>query len=213
MQVFHSEHEDRAYSVETFLLSYTLLEIPFEIISSLIFGVLATMAVGLQRTPQMLFLESLNCFCLLNCGESLGIMFNTFFDHSGFALSATSVILSVAMMMAGVLSTNLPAFLEAFNHLSPAKWSLGNLAVYTLREEVFTCTESQRLADGECPIATGKQVLDLYNLDVHPGLYLMALGMCCIVYRLMAYLLLKLKMSSITKSTLRSSITSRTRKT
>ncbi|KAI4189595.1 MAG: hypothetical protein LQ346_005081 [Caloplaca aetnensis] len=156
------------------------------------------MAVGLPRTPQLLFIEALNCFCLLNCGESLGIMFNTFFDHSGFALSATSVILSVALMMAGALSTNLPSFLQAFNHLSPAKWSLGNLMSYTLRDVAFTCTEGQQLANGTCPITAGKQVLELYNLDVRPGFYLTALGICVVVYRLMAYKLLWIKKSSLT---------------
>jgi len=120
-------------------------------------------------------------------------MFNTFFDHSGFAVSATSVVLSVALMMAGLLSVNLPAFLQAFNHLSPAKWSAGNLAPYTLRGQKFTCKQSQLLADGTCPISTGEEVLRLYNLDVRPELYLMALGICCVAYRLAAYLLLKAK--------------------
>lgn len=156
------------------------------------------MAVGLPRTPTMLFLEAYNCFCLLSCGESLGVIFNTFFDHSGFAVSATSVILSLALMMAGVLSTDLPAFLQAFNHLSPAKWSLGNLAVYTLRGQSFTCTPAQQLAGGACPIATGEQVLRLYNLDVRPELYVMALGICCVAYRAVAYVLLKAKTASFT---------------
>ena len=144
----------------------------------------------------MLFIEAFNCFCLLNCGESLGIMFNTFFDHSGFAVSATSVVLSLALMMAGVLSTNLPAFLQAFNHLSPAKWSLGNLAPYTLQGQVFNCGQSQQLANGTCPVTTGEQVLEMYNLVVRPELYLLALGVCCFAYRLVAYLLLKAKRAS-----------------
>lgn len=180
-------------------MHYTILEIPFEIVSALLFSILATLAVGLPRTTSLFFIEALNCFCLVSCGESLGIMFNTFFDHSGFAVSATSVILSVALMMAGVLSVDLPAFLQAFNHLSPAKWSVGNLAPYTLRGQTFTCKESQQLADGSCPLSTGKEVLELYNLDVRPDLYLMALVICCILYRAVAYLLLKAKRTQWSK--------------
>lgn len=95
---------------------------PFEVISSLLYAVLATMAAGIPRTAQLFSVEAFNCFCLVSCGESLGIVFDTFFDHSGFAVSFTSVVLSIALMMAGVLSVDLPSFPRAFNHLSPAKW-------------------------------------------------------------------------------------------
>ena len=177
------------------------LEIPFEIVASLIFAILADLAAGLPRNALIFFVETLNCFCLINCGESIGILFNTFFDHSGFAVNLTSIILSVALIMAGVLSVDLPPFLQAFNHLSPAKWSVGNLAPYTMRGQTFTCTVSQQLPNGTCPITTGQQVLELYKLDHDPGLSLLALGLCTIVYRLVAYLVLKLlrSLSSIKK--------------
>ena len=120
-------------------------------------------------------------------------MFNTLFHHTGFAVNVTSVILSLATIMGGVMSLNIPAFLQAFNHLSPVKWSLGNLLPYTLRGVTFTCTEYQRLPNGACPIETGEQVLQLYNLDGNAGLNLLALAVCVLVYRGVAYLLLRAK--------------------
>ena len=177
--------------MEAFFFQYTILEIPFEIVSSLLFAILLDVAARLPQGAPVFFIEAFNAFCLVNCGESLGIMFNTLFNHSGFAVSLTSVVLSVALMMAGVLSTNLPPFLQAFNHLSPAKWSVGNLAPYTLRGQTFTCNESQRLSNGTCSISTSQQILELYNLDRNPRLSLMALGICALAYRAVAYLLLK----------------------
>lgn len=88
------------------------------------------------------------------------------------------------------MSLNIPGFLQAFNHLSPVKWSMGNLAPYTLRGVQFTCEEYQKI-NGRCPITTGKDALDLYKLDKDPEMYLMALGICAIVYRLIAYVTLK----------------------
>ena len=89
------------------------------------------------------------------------------------------------------MSLNIPSFLQAFNHLSPIKYAIGNMAPYTLRTQHFTCEDWQRLPNGNCPIATGKEVLRLWNLDKNPALQLMALGMCAVVYRGLAYVILK----------------------
>ena len=189
--VFYREHDDNAYSVEAFFLQYTLAEIPFEICTCLIFAVLTDLAAGLHRTASLFFIIAFNAFCIVNCGESVGIIFNTLFSHTGFAVNVTSVVLSVAQIMGGVMSLNIPSFLQAFNHLSPIKWSIGNLAPYTLRGVTFSCTDAQRLPNGQCPVRDGEDVLNLYNLNGNAGLNLLALGICVVVYRMLAFLLLK----------------------
>lgn len=88
------------------------------------------------------------------------------------------------------MSLNIPGFLQAFNHLSPIKWAMGNMAPYTLRGVRFTCEEYQKI-NGRCPIASGEDALALYKLDKDPEMYVMALGICTIVYRLIAYVTLK----------------------
>lgn len=92
--------------------------------------------------------------------------------------------------MTGIMSINMPSFLNAVNYLSPIRYAIRNLAPYTLRGLHFTCTASQEV-NGVCPITTGKQVLDLYNLDGSAGLNLMALGVATVIYRVLAYALLK----------------------
>lgn len=64
------------------------------------------------------------------------------------------------------------------------------MAPYTLRDIRFTCEEWQKI-NGSCPITTGEQVLDLYKLNSDPELKLMALGICAIAYRFLAYVVLK----------------------
>jgi ABC-type multidrug transport system ATPase subunit/ABC-type multidrug transport system permease subunit len=189
--VFYSEHNDRAYSVEAFFLQYTALEIPFEIFTAILFAILADLAVGMPRTAEVFFAICYCCFCIVNCGESLGIVFNTLFDHTGFAVNITSVILSLGQIMAGVMSIDMPAFLRAFNYLSPLKYATIVLAHYAFDGIQFTCSESQKLPNGQCPQQTGDQVLKLYKLDKNLHLNLMALGVTTIVYRLLSYLLLK----------------------
>lgn len=72
--VFYREYDDGAYSIEAFFMQYLTNEVPFEIITSLLFACLADLGVGLPRTVQMFFVTFFNCFCIVNCGESLGIM-------------------------------------------------------------------------------------------------------------------------------------------
>ncbi|KAJ5235275.1 uncharacterized protein N7469_004443 [Penicillium citrinum] len=189
--VFYREEADGCYSAETFILSYTAIEVPFEIISALVFGVLAAFADNLKRSAQMFLISAFNCFCIINCGESVGIMFCTLFSHVGFAVNVTSILLSISTILGGVMSLNVNEVLQGINHLSPIKYSIANLAPYSLRGQHFDCSASQRLVDGQCPIETGEQVLNLYNLDKDGPMNVMALGVCTIIYRLVAYAFLK----------------------
>ncbi|KAH8725542.1 ABC transporter-like protein [Phaeosphaeriaceae sp. PMI808] len=188
--VFYRDYDDRIYSVEAFFMTYISLTTPFEIISCIIFSLLAVLACGLQRDAATVFIFAYNAFCITSCGESLGIAFNTLFTHTGFSVNCMSVLLSIAQVMGGVLSLNIPKFLQAFNHLSPIKWAVGNMAVYSLRDLKFTCEDWQKI-NGQCPITKGQQVLELYKMNVNPEMYLMALGICAILYRFLAYVLLK----------------------
>ncbi|KAF5023394.1 hypothetical protein F66182_4551 [Fusarium sp. NRRL 66182] len=189
--VFYREDDDGVYGVEAFLASYTLLEVPFEIISCLIFGVLAVFAVDLPRTATLYFVSVFSCFGIVSCGESLGIMFNTLFGHTGFAVNIMGVFLAVANSMAGVLSIDMPELFKAFNYLSPIRYGTRAVAPYSLRGVELTCNDEQRLQDGRCPIETGQEVLELYRFDVDPVINVAILAVCVVVYRLLAWGLLR----------------------
>ncbi|PQE19330.1 ABC transporter protein [Rutstroemia sp. NJR-2017a BVV2] len=171
--VFYRENDDGIYSVEAFFAQYVTLEIPFEIITSFIFAILTDLAAGLPRNATVFF-------------------FNTLFSHTGFAVNLTSVFLSIAQFMSGILSIGMPTFLQDINYLSPIRYAIRNLAPYTLRDIHFTCTDAQRLPSGECPIVDGRQALRLYGLDEDPLWNLVALGICTVVYRCVAWGLLKI---------------------
>jgi ABC-type multidrug transport system ATPase subunit len=104
--VFYRDFDDRIYGVEAFFMTYISLTTPFEIISCIIFSLLAVLAVGLERSASTFFIITYNAFCITSCGESLGIAFNTLFTHTGFSVNCMSVFLSVAQVM-GKISTSL----------------------------------------------------------------------------------------------------------
>ena len=90
------------------------------------------------------------------------------------------------------MALSIPSFLSAWNHLSPLKYAIANMAPYTLRGQTFTCTDWQRLPNGRCPLETGTQVLQLYKLDGDAAMNVMGLGICVVVYRFVAWVVLKM---------------------
>jgi hypothetical protein len=85
----------------------------------------------------------------------------------------------------------MPDLFTSLNYLSPIGYGTRAVAPYSLRGVGFTCNDSQRLPNGRCLIETGQDVLDLYDLDVDPVVNIAALAGCIIVYRLLAWLLLR----------------------
>jgi hypothetical protein len=114
--------------------------------------------------------------------------------HTIFEVHANrpKVFLSFAQTMAGVMSIDMPGILRAFNYLSPLRYAIRNLAPYSLRSIVFTCTEAQKLPNGDCPISTGEQVLDLWNLNTNPTLNIVWVVVVTVLYRLAAWGLLRI---------------------
>lgn len=72
--VFYREHADSVYSVTSFFLTYLTLELPFELVTAVLSAILVDLGGGLPRTSQMFWTCFFNCFCIVNYGESLGIM-------------------------------------------------------------------------------------------------------------------------------------------
>ncbi|KAK0202104.1 P-loop containing nucleoside triphosphate hydrolase protein [Desarmillaria ectypa] len=192
--IFYREYDDGAYSIESFFIAYVLLELPCEIISCLIFSTLTAIATDLRRTVSMFLVVSLNALCIVNAGESLGILFNTLLsENTGLALNVTNVILSVAMFMAGLMSLDMPAFLKGLNKLSPLGYAVRNIMPYAFRGQVFSCNNDQQLADGTCVVSSGEQVLDMFELGgINARLNLGAIVVAMVLCRLLAYIVLKL---------------------
>jgi ABC-type multidrug transport system ATPase subunit len=183
----YNEIQDRIYAVDAFLASYTILELPFEILNSFLLGLLLVFAIGLPRTAPSFFVASLAGFSGLSCGESLGIIFNTLFSHTGFAMNLMSVLLAVANAMAGILSLDMPDLFKIFNYLSPIRYQVRGVAYYSLIDQIFECD-----LDSNCPLRTGQEALALYNFDGNPMFNIVGMALCAVIYRLIAWSLLRI---------------------
>lgn len=193
--VFYRETSEKMYGAECFILQYTLLELPLEIISCMIFSVFTSHVTRLNPTAGQFGVSLLGAFACLNCGESISIIFNTITSHTGAAISATCALLGIFTVLGGVISLNIPSVLRAFNHISPPRYAIGAILNYSMRDLNFTCTDAQRGPNGSCPIQTGEEILELYNMSDELVKDLVGLCVCIVAYRLVAYCAVKTRTS------------------
>ena len=85
----------------------------------------------------------------------------------------------------------MPAFFKGVNYISPGKYAAACVSIKAFTNLVFTCTDTQRLPDGSCPIQTGQQVLDLFNYHTSLASNIGALVGVTVAYRLVAYAVLR----------------------
>lgn len=150
-------------------------------------------AVNMDRSGRMAGIAAFNAFGITSCGESLGLMVASALSHPGLAVNVASVLLAIANILAGTMSLQIPGFISALNRLSPCRYAVFNLAPYSLSRQQFHCSRELRMPDGRCPIENGEQVLQLYHLDHVGWLNLVGLAVCVVAYRIVAYVVVKLR--------------------
>lgn len=186
--MFLQEYQDSLYSPGVFMVVYLLTEIPTELIPTFIFAIFVVLVIGLPRTARMFFTMFYVGFLSVNCGESIGIVFNTVFDHLGMATNFLSNLIVVAIFMGGTMSLNMPVLFKAFNYISPLKWAVLAMAKLGFQGQVFSC------ADGEsCSLNTGEKVLKFYNLESNYAVDMGVIAAITVIYRVIAWLVMELK--------------------
>lgn len=204
---FYDEYNDDIVGLNSFFFSYFFIEVPFEIISCFIFTIFMIFVIGFQINAGLFFTIFYGTFMMVNAGESLGISFNTIFEHPGFALNIISVFCSIGVAMAGLLAMTLDGFLKALNYTSPLHY-----CVMLISNQVFnsslklTCTKDETLLTGKCMFSNGKEVLDEYNLKVDMVLYYVLFSVVTVLQRFISWLFLRVKLMKINVRTLKKNI-------
>lgn len=187
LDLFLREHGDGLYGAEVFLTVYTLAELPLEILGALLLSLLVVFATMLSDEAEVYLVIAFTSFAVINCGESLGIIFLSFIRHTPLAISIMSVVLSTCTALNGAFSLNMLGWLQGLNSLSPSKWQVRAAATASLRGITFNCEEDV------CTVSSGKQLLELYDLDVSTAKAVGILAAVTIGYRLLAYIALKVR--------------------
>lgn len=192
---FYQEYEDNTYSPLTFMTCYLLNELPFELVMSLIFSIFIVLVIGLPRDAAMFFSMFYMSVVTLNCGESIGIIFTTIFDHLGLAVNFVSNLLVIGVFMSGTMSLKMPILFRAFNYINPCKYAVLALAKLILEDQTFKCSSGEE----SCVLSTGEAVLKQYNLNSRLPINYVAAAVAVVVYRLVAHAVFELKVRYLRK--------------
>ena len=201
--VFYREYIDGGYTTIAFFLSYFVIAFPFLGVSATSLGVLLTFAIGLQPSGLAFLQFSYVMFCFMFVGECIGVSFCAVFYHIGFSVNIMSVFISFFCMMAGFISINMALSIESVNYISPLKWGSRIIMNVVFREQKFTCDVKEMTQQPEsnnfvCPLATGEQVLELYNMSntsIEQNVWILII--ISLAYFVFAYFTLRIRMRRI----------------
>jgi len=197
---FYQEYEDNTYSPITFMICYFINELPFEIICSFFFSIFVVLVIGLPRNGGMFFSMLYFSIMLVNCGESVGMMFTIIFDHMGLAFNIVGAILTLFLFSGGTMSLEMPDFFKGINYIAPLKYSVNSLAKLSFEGESFSCSPSAKEDEvSNCLLSNGKEILKQYNLGDGFKMNFIAVAIIVIVYRLIAFGILELKLRYLRK--------------
>jgi hypothetical protein len=203
--LLYSEFSDRAYEMEPFFVAYNLIELPLEIISAFLYTICVMFLVGLNFSLTSFFCMVLAIFALVNVGESIGIAFCSFVNNVGFSVSLTNSVLGVFTVMSGILSAQMPVFLDRFNRISPVPYFARLLLINEFESsKTFSCTVEE-IESQNCIYRSGSDVLrlltsgdDVFKFEYEQfGFYIIVGCILTVVYRILSYLILKARTNKI----------------
>ncbi len=194
--IFYRDFSDGTYSTLSFFLAYLVPEVVYELGSALVYTGMAAFGAGLRFTVEDYFLYSLVFFAVGNAGESLGIAFCSIVYEPGLSLTLMNPFVAAACIMAGLYAPSMPPVLKYINFTSVIRFSTRIITIREFTGQTFECTSDELTANrGVCPFTTGEQVLSVYDLteSATTGVAydLLALVVLALLYRLIAFFLLK----------------------
>lgn len=195
---FYEEYRDGVYGIAPFFLAYMTLELPLAALAAVTYAIFTVLACGLPRTAGNFFATTYCAFLIATCGESLGIMTNTLFQRPGFVVNCISVILTIGTQLSGLMSLHMSRVLKGINYLNPLNYTsmiIINLAFP--KDLKLTCEDGGRNLDGSCIFSNGQEVLQGYGLVKNVQKYLGIIVCVAIIYRLLAFWLVKAKLEWI----------------
>ncbi|TPX40845.1 hypothetical protein SeMB42_g05847, partial [Synchytrium endobioticum] len=122
--VFTREHGAGYYSLPSYFLSKTAVEVPYQIVFPWAQATIVYFMVGLQNNAAKYFIFCAFVVLASVAGWAMGIFFACIFPSLPVALAATPVILMPLMLFSGLFANldTIPVWLRWIQYISPIKY-------------------------------------------------------------------------------------------
>jgi len=196
-EVFYREDTDEVYTAVPFFFSYFSHEIAFEVVSAFLFTLFAgtSFIMGFQGGAHQFFYFFAVVLCYANAGESIGMIFLSLFTASGFSLTGTNMLLSFFTMMTGLVSLNVPPFIDYISYISIMRWGTRVLFLSEFHDLPITCDFDPLHGHLKpCIVNNGEQAIQMFRQnDVSLETALGITFFLAIIYRVIAFVLFYLE--------------------
>ena len=172
------------YGLPVYYLSKLIVEIPFTMISPLVFGIIIYWIVGLNSLPQRFFMFLFIIILESFTAMMMGIFVSALSSSVEIATAFAPPLNIVFFLFAGVFINlkNLPVWLQFFPKISFIHWCFEALVINEFKGKKFTCNHSTPFC-----IKTGEQVLQMYSLNNHINISLLSLFGIGLVFLILGY--------------------------
>jgi ABC-type multidrug transport system permease subunit len=150
--VFLREYSAGYYSLLPYYLSKTLMELPIQILSPVMFVAITYFLIGLQKEPERLFAAALACVMTALSGMAVGNVAGAAFNGIGMALAVLPLLLLPLLMFSGLIINmgSIPFYFRWFKHISPMRYGYEALMKNEYKGLVFkNCDPMKELCKGE----------------------------------------------------------------
>lgn len=167
--LYFREKATKVYKTSAYFLGKTLIELPLQILTPIVFGAIPYYMIGLKSEWMYFFRFSLGLIVLGQASESLGLILGALVKNPTTAVMMSPLLLIPFLLVTGFfLNLNsIPPYLVWIKVLSPQKYIFAALLQTEFTDQHFYCGEDELipLPMGDlCPFTSGEQVLGFFSI-------------------------------------------------
>jgi ABC-type multidrug transport system ATPase subunit/ABC-type multidrug transport system permease subunit len=167
--VFRREYFSSLYDCKSYFFSKLFAELPFQIVSPILFGVITYFMVGFQYPA--FYWQNFGLFMLvlllsMLVGQGLGMFVSVLTPNLEMANVVCPLVLGISLLSGGFLITlnNFPRYLIWLPYMNFVKYSNEILSVNGLTGLNFTCARTLGLQGNSTAVATNpSSILSIFN--------------------------------------------------
>ncbi|WWD16853.1 hypothetical protein CI109_101285 [Kwoniella shandongensis] len=183
----HEAKSSARYSSATFVITYTMVEIGFELLGSFGYAAIMNIGVGMQTSVRIYFEYAITIWAMVNMGESFTLILGSWIQTEGLTVTVVSTILSMIGQVSGVISLSVPTWLAGLAWGTCVKAATRVQIINESVGLIFKCTEAD-IASGKCVAQSGEQLLALFGWrDLDTARFMGIVVAIAVAWRIMAW--------------------------
>ena len=163
--VFFRESADGLYGTAEYVVAKTVANVPFQILQQVAFLATSLFLTGIRFEGDAVPTLLLALVLMALVGSTLGLAVSGIAPTASVATALGPFVVVPSMIFSGQVVTvsAMPSVFAWMRYTTPLRWGLHAIAINQLSDLTASCTKSERLPSGECPISFGEQVLTFMN--------------------------------------------------